>query len=264
MQSFKFSSGCPGMVREEVWNPHRATGFGVASHPIRQHALICAPTGSGKTLAAFMAALDHLFTEGSQTELAAETRVLYVSPLRALSNDIRKNLQEPLQEIRTLLREKIGRDVDVRVQVRTGDTPAAERQAIAKKAPSYPGHNAGIVYLLLTSESGRAGPEDGSHADHRRNSCTGRRPSRSAFSPEHGTARTSDRGAIATDRAFSDAKAYRGGRSLPGGWNDASVYHRRFRPSTAIGPRPGAAGRPIGKRSCRAKVWEEVYRRLRI
>src|SRR3954453_12988306 len=85
------------------------------------HALICAPTGSGKTLAAFMAALDQLFTEATQTDLPDETRVLYVSPLCALSNDIRKNLQEPLQEIRTLLHEKIGREVDVRVQVRTGD-----------------------------------------------------------------------------------------------------------------------------------------------
>src|SRR5258706_9916441 len=120
-----------------------------------QHALICAPTGSGKTLAAFLAALDQLFREGSAADLPDETRVLYVSPLRALSTDIRKNLQEPLNEIRELLRETIARDVDVRVQVRTGDTPAAERQAMAKRPPHILVTTPESFYLLLTSESGR-------------------------------------------------------------------------------------------------------------
>src|SRR5262245_21918800 len=94
--------------------------------------LIAAPTGSGKTLAAFMSALDGLFREGLAGELPDETRVVYVSPLKALSNDIHKNLDEPLAGIREAIRQSEGRDVLVRAEVRTGDTPAAKRQAIAK------------------------------------------------------------------------------------------------------------------------------------
>src|SRR5437773_850838 len=70
-----------------------------------RHVLISAPTGSGKTLAAFLASLDVLFREGVADELPNETQIVYVSPLKALSNDIRKNLQEPLAGIRALLKE---------------------------------------------------------------------------------------------------------------------------------------------------------------
>ncbi len=83
-----------------------------------RHTLIAAPTGSGKTLAAFLSAIDALLRQGDA--LTDETQVLYVSPLRALSNDVQKNLQGPLAEIRA-------RDPalpEVRVLVRTGDTPA--------------------------------------------------------------------------------------------------------------------------------------------
>src|SRR6202035_1494630 len=85
------------------------------------HTLIAAPTGSGKTLAAFLASLDSLFREGLNAMLADETRVLYVSPLKALSNDIHKNLEEPLAEIRAALKSAEGRDIAVRAEVRTGD-----------------------------------------------------------------------------------------------------------------------------------------------
>ena len=117
--------------------------------------LISAPTGSGKTLAAFLASLDVLFREGSQTDLPDETQVVYVSPLKALSNDIRKNLQEPLAGIRLLLRETEGHDIDVRAEVRTGDTTAAQRQALIKKPPHILVTTPESLYLLLTSESGR-------------------------------------------------------------------------------------------------------------
>jgi Lhr-like helicase len=80
----------------------------VAGHSIRRHALISAPTGSGKTLAAFLASLDALFRQGAEDHLPDETQVVYVSPLKALSNDIRKNLQEPLSGIRALLGEANG------------------------------------------------------------------------------------------------------------------------------------------------------------
>lgn len=78
------------------------------------HTLIAAPTGSGKTLAAFLASLDSLFREGLQGALKDETRVLYVSPLKALSNDIHKNLEEPLAEIQAAFKAGEGHDITVR------------------------------------------------------------------------------------------------------------------------------------------------------
>jgi ATP-dependent Lhr-like helicase len=119
------------------------------------HTLIAAPTGSGKTLAAFLASLDALFREGLAGALPDETRVLYVSPLKALSNDIHKNLEEPLAGIRAALQSGEGRAVDVRAEVRTGDTPAAKRQAIIRRPPHILVTTPESLYLLLTSESGR-------------------------------------------------------------------------------------------------------------
>jgi len=117
--------------------------------------LISAPTGSGKTLAAFLAALDGLFRQGLEGPLPDETQVVYVSPLKALSNDIQKNLQEPLAGIRALIQETEGRDIAVRAEVRTGDTTAAQRLAISKKPPHILVTTPESLYLLLTSESGR-------------------------------------------------------------------------------------------------------------
>ena len=130
-----------------------------------RHALISAPTGSGKTLAAFLASLDALFRQGAEDHLPDETQVVYVSPLKALSNDIRKNLQEPLSGIRALLGEANGHppsrgygaasEIDVRAEVRTGDTTAAQRQALIKRPPHILVTTPESLYLLLTSESGR-------------------------------------------------------------------------------------------------------------
>ncbi len=119
-----------------------------------RHVLISAPTGSGKTLAAFLASLDQLFRQGVEGELPNETQIVYVSPLKALSNDIRKNLQEPLGGIRELLKQE-GHDVDLRAEVRTGDTPAAQRQALIKNPPHILVTTPESLYLLLTSDSGR-------------------------------------------------------------------------------------------------------------
>lgn len=113
------------------------------------HALIAAPTGSGKTLAAFFSAIDSLVQEGPN--LPHETRVLYVSPLRALSNDIQKNLQGPLGEIR--LRHPFF--PDIRVAVRTGDTPASERAGMLRKPPHILVTTPESLYILLTSDGGR-------------------------------------------------------------------------------------------------------------
>src|SRR5437763_9764442 len=118
------------------------------------HVLISAPTGSGKTLAAFLASLDVLFRAGVEGQLRDETQVVYVSPLKALSNDIRKNLQEPIVGIRELLKQD-GHDVDLRAEVRTGDTTAAQRQALIKTPPHILVTTPESLYLLLTSDSGR-------------------------------------------------------------------------------------------------------------
>ncbi|MDE2234264.1 MAG: DEAD/DEAH box helicase [Gammaproteobacteria bacterium] len=117
--------------------------------------LIAAPTGSGKTLAAFLAAIDSLVCEGLERGLQDECRVLYVSPLKALSNDIQKNLQAPLEGIRNQLLESGLPDVDIRAQVRTGDTPQAERERMRRTPPHILVTTPESLYILLTSDSGR-------------------------------------------------------------------------------------------------------------
>jgi ATP-dependent Lhr-like helicase len=117
--------------------------------------LIVAPTGSGKTLAAFLAAIDQLVREFIETPLPDETRVLYVSPLKALSNDIRKNLELPLNGIRAALLDSGLPDVPIRAQVRTGDTPQAEREAMKRRPPHILVTTPESLYILLTSNSGR-------------------------------------------------------------------------------------------------------------
>ncbi len=120
-----------------------------------EHTLLAAPTGSGKTLAAFMASIDALIKEGLERGLPDETRVLYVSPLKALSNDIQKNLQLPLVGIRDCLLEQGLPDVEIRAWVRTGDTPQSERQRAAKVPPHILATTPESAYILLTSDSGR-------------------------------------------------------------------------------------------------------------
>lgn len=116
----------------------------------RRHTLIAAPTGSGKTLAAFLSSIDSLLRQGEQ--LKDETQVLYVSPLRALSNDVQKNLQAPLAEIRAGERSL----PEIRVEVRTGDTTAAARAAMRRRPPHILVTTPESLYLLLTSAGGRA------------------------------------------------------------------------------------------------------------
>ncbi|HEX4584241.1 MAG TPA: DEAD/DEAH box helicase [Burkholderiaceae bacterium] len=120
-----------------------------------RHALVAAPTGSGKTLAAFLAAIDALVRDGIEQELPDETRVVYVSPLKALSNDIQRNLEAPLAGIRAEL-ERLGLpDVHIRTLVRTGDTPQSEREAMRRRPPHIVVTTPESLYILLTSRSGR-------------------------------------------------------------------------------------------------------------
>jgi ATP-dependent helicase Lhr and Lhr-like helicase len=118
-----------------------------------ESALIAAPTGTGKTLAAFLAALNQLFCEGLEGDLRDETTVVYISPLKALSNDIHKNLEEPLAELRAAFLAEHGRDIEVRSAVRTGDTLAAGRRAIISKPPHILVTTPESLYLMLTSAS---------------------------------------------------------------------------------------------------------------
>jgi ATP-dependent Lhr-like helicase len=121
-----------------------------------RHTLIAAPTGSGKTLAAFYAAIDMLLQRGLNGELSEGVQILYVSPLKALSNDIQKNLEQPLNGIAEQLHLQGFAPVDIRIAVRTGDTPPSERARMAKKPPHILVTTPESFYLLLTSASGRA------------------------------------------------------------------------------------------------------------
>ncbi len=118
--------------------------------------LVAAPTGSGKTLTAFLTAIDALVRESLSYGLPDKTLVLYVSPLKALSNDIHLNLDAPLSGIREQLSVLALPDVEIRTAVRTGDTPQAERAAMRKRPPHILVTTPESLYVLLGSESGRA------------------------------------------------------------------------------------------------------------
>ncbi|WP_039955987.1 DEAD/DEAH box helicase, partial [Xanthomonas graminis] len=121
-----------------------------------RHTLVAAPTGSGKTLTAFLAALDALLREGLRDGgLADRTQVLYVSPLKALSNDIRLNLEAPLAGIRAELAALGLPDVEIRSAVRTGDTPQRERAQARRRPPHVLVTTPESLYVLLGSVSGR-------------------------------------------------------------------------------------------------------------
>jgi ATP-dependent Lhr-like helicase len=117
--------------------------------------LIAAPTGSGKTLAAFLACIDQLLMEAVRGELEDRTHVLYVSPLKALSNDVQKNLQQPLAEIGEAAISAGMLVPDLRVELRTGDTPAWNRQRMLARPPHILVTTPESLYLLLTAEKSR-------------------------------------------------------------------------------------------------------------
>ncbi len=124
---------------------------------IKEHrnTLIAAPTGSGKTLAAFLAAIDDLVRLGVEGKLDDTTHVVYVSPLKALSNDIQRNLQIPLAGIEQELEAMGLPPVNIRTFVRTGDTSAADRTAMTKRPPHIVVTTPESLYILLTSDGGR-------------------------------------------------------------------------------------------------------------
>ncbi|SFH69696.1 DEAD/DEAH box helicase [Planctomicrobium piriforme] len=127
--------------------PHIARG---------DHTLIAAPTGSGKTLTAFLAVIDRLFRESVEGRLRDELQVVYISPLRALSNDMQRNLSGPLLEIQAVAVEQGINCSRLRTGLRTGDTTASQRAALVKRPPHLLVTTPESLYLLLTSEKGRA------------------------------------------------------------------------------------------------------------
>src|SRR5881392_3392233 len=138
-----------------IGTPTDAQCRGWASIRNRQHTLIAAPTGSGKTLAAFLTALDDLFQEGLTRTLPDEVRVLYVSPLKALSADIHKNLAEPRRGIRALAAGAGVQAPRITAAVRTGDTTQTERAAMLRTPPHILVTTPESLYLLLTAERSR-------------------------------------------------------------------------------------------------------------
>ena len=142
---FRGRFAAPTPAQQQAWPAIRAG----------RNVLVAAPTGSGKTLSAFLAALDELVREGQSGALPDETRIVYVSPLKALSNDIESNLAAPLAGIRAELARLGSPDVEIRTMVRTGDTSQSDRARMRRQAPHIVVTTPESLYILLGSKSGR-------------------------------------------------------------------------------------------------------------
>ncbi|MCE9598991.1 MAG: DEAD/DEAH box helicase [Spirochaetia bacterium] len=142
---FEQTLGSPTQIQNLAWPVLRKGN----------HALISAPTGSGKTLAAFLSILDELVCLSQSDELPQESRVLYISPLKALSNDIEKNLNVPLAGICERLEQSGGTAPRIDIMVRTGDTNSSQRARMLRIRPQIIVTTPESLYVLLTSESGR-------------------------------------------------------------------------------------------------------------
>ena len=141
-----------------------AERFGAPSEPQRlgwpaiasgAHALILAPTGTGKTLAAFMWELNQLIVRGLESPLPNAVQILYISPLKALGNDVQRNLEQPLAELRARFEAEGQAFPEIRIGVRTGDTPASARARMLRKAPHILITTPESLNILLTSLKGR-------------------------------------------------------------------------------------------------------------
>ncbi len=141
--------------RSRFENPTEPQQLGWPAIAEGGHVLIAAPTGSGKTLTAFLAVIDRLFRESVEQSLAPTMRVVYVSPLRALSNDMHRNLEVPLKEILEESERQGLKVAPLRVGIRTGDTPAHQRTALTRKPPHILVTTPESLFLLLTAENGR-------------------------------------------------------------------------------------------------------------
>jgi len=252
--------------------------FGAPTEPQRRawpsiregrHTLIAAPTGSGKTLAAFLAAIDDLVRRGLLGDLEETVQVVYVSPLKALSNDIEKNLEEPLSGIQRELAVLGLPEAPIRTLVRTGDTPASVRAAMVKRPPHILVTTPESLYILLTSDSGRRMlsttrtvivDEIHAVADDKRGSHLALSLERlEALVGAHagGCRRLARVGLSATQRPIEEvARFLVGNRNGDGDCTIVDVGHRRDMDLGIEVP-----GSPL-EAVMSAEVWQEVYDRL--
>ena len=232
-----------------------------------QDTLIAAPTGSGKTLAAFLWCLDSLIRQGIEGMLSDETQVVYVSPLKALSNDVQKNLSKPLEEIGHVLQGMGLPAPEIRVLVRTGDTTPSQRQAMTRKPPHILVTTPESLYILLTSLKGRgmlksvrtvivdeihavAGSKRGSHLSltlERLESLAKERPVRIGLSATQKPIEEIARFLVGSDRKDSEVR--------PECTIVDEGYSRRMELAIEIPNTPLSA-------VCANETWEEVYDRL--
>src|SRR5690242_14012782 len=142
---FRESLGAPSAPQEQGW-PAIASG---------SHTLILAPTGTGKTLTAFLWELNNLIVDGSSAPLANAVHILYISPLKALNNDIQRNLERPLAELKERFAKAEEPFPEIRVAVRTGDTPASARARMLRKSPHVLITTPESLHIMLTTVRGR-------------------------------------------------------------------------------------------------------------
>ncbi len=244
---FRRTLGEPTEPQREGWPAIRAG----------HHTLIAAPTGSGKTLAAFLWSLDALLAQ--REALQDRCQVLYVSPLKALSNDVQKNLLRPLAEIRDLDPTL----PEVRVLVRTGDTPARERQAMGRKPPHILVTTPESLFILLTSRGGRAMLADVRTVivDEIHSLARDKRGSHLALSLERLDALITAHGGTlqriglsATQRPITTTAALLAGTDREATIVDAG-HLRRFDVAVEV---PGV---PLGV-VCSTDTWQEIYARI--
>jgi len=155
MSFFGFHSVIERWFRSRFETPTEPQSRGWPSIAAGGHTLIAAPTGSGKTLTAFLACLDRLFKESLIDGLADDVRVVYVSPLRALSNDMHRNLETPLAEIAELARKENVPFGTIRAGLRTGDTSSSQRAALVRRPPHILVTTPESLYLMLTGPRSR-------------------------------------------------------------------------------------------------------------
>jgi ATP-dependent Lhr-like helicase len=142
---FRETLGAPSAPQQQGW-PAIASGA---------HTLILAPTGTGKTLTAFLWELNQLIVEGMREPLANAVHILYVSPLKALNNDIQRNLEAPLAALRERFAEAGKSFPEIRIAVRTGDTPASARARMIRKSPHILITTPESLHIMLTTQRGR-------------------------------------------------------------------------------------------------------------
>src|SRR5215468_1491019 len=247
---FERTFAAPTAAQAEAWPAIQAG----------RHVLIAAPTGSGKTLSAFLAAIDSLVRQGLEGKLEDAAQVVYVSPLKALSNDINRNLEAPLTGIRAALEAQGLPDVAIRTWVRTGDTPQGERDRMRRQPPHIVVTTPESLYILLGSQSGRAMLQttrtvivDEIHA-----LAPNKRGSHLALSLERLAWLCGNKllriGLSATQKPIETVARFLVGETEPCTIIDTG--HRRARDLALELPEP-----PL-EAVMSAEVWEQVYRRL--